>query len=44
MKPNRETVVPVWEYMKKSLIQNEIHLKGTQRVAIWNSGRKVVEF
>ena len=31
----RETVIPVWEHMEKSLIQNGIHWKRTQRVAIW---------
>ena len=35
VKPDRETVIPVWEHMKKSLIQNGIHLKRTQGVAIW---------
>ena len=35
VKPDLETVIPVWEHMKKSLIQNGIHSKMTQGVAIW---------
>ena len=45
VRPDQETVIPFYEHMKKSLIQNGIHSKRTKRVAIWKkSGRKEVEF